>query len=74
MAEVLQEVGITLMVVEKAILFVWDWNCQAKRIASNFTRFYRIAKSVIRRIWLDLCPVSPSYIIDIGKSKKLVKT
>ena len=37
-------------------LFVWDWNCRARRIASNFTRFYRIAKVVTRRIWLDLCP------------------
>ena len=31
-------------------LFVWDWNCRARRIASNFTRFYRIAKGVTRRI------------------------
>ena len=36
-------------------LFVWDWNCRARRIASDFTRFYRIAKGVTRRIWLDLC-------------------
>ena len=27
-------------------LFVWDWNCRARRIASDFTRFYRIAKDV----------------------------
>ena len=25
-------------------LFVWDWNCRARSIASDFTRFYRIAK------------------------------
>ena len=37
-------------------LFVWDWNCRARRIASNFTRFYRIAKCVTRRIWLDSHP------------------
>ena len=37
-------------------LFVWDWNCRARRIASDFTRFYRITKCVTRRIWLDLCP------------------
>ena len=39
-------------------LFVWDWNYRARRIASNFTRFYRIAKGVTRRIWLDQCPMS----------------
>ena len=27
-------------------LFVWDWNCRARRIASDFTRFYRIAKGI----------------------------
>ena len=27
--------------------------CRAKRIASDFNRFYRIAKCVTRRIWLD---------------------
>ena len=37
-------------------LFVWDWNCRARRIASDFTRFYRIAKCVTRRIWLDSHP------------------
>ena len=25
-------------------LLVWDWNCRARRIASDFTRFYWIAK------------------------------
>ena len=25
-------------------LFVWDWNCWARRIASDFTRFYGVAK------------------------------
>ena len=39
-------------------LFVGDWNCWARRIASDFTRFYRIAKGVTRRIWLDLCLMS----------------
>ena len=37
-------------------LFVWDWNCRARRIASDFTRFYRIAKCVTHRIWLDYHP------------------
>ena len=27
-------------------LFVWDWIYRARRIASDFTRFYRIAKGV----------------------------
>ena len=39
-------------------LFVWDWNCWARRIASDFTRFYLIVKCVTRRIWLDLCLMS----------------
>ena len=39
-------------------LFVWDWICLARRIASDFTRFYRIAKGITRRIWLDLFPMS----------------
>ena len=33
-------------------LFVWDWIAGENRIASDFTRFYRIAKRVTRRIWL----------------------
>ena len=32
-------------------LFVWDWNCRARRIASNFTRFYRIAK--VEALWSE---------------------
>ena len=39
-------------------LFVWDWIAGENRIASDFTRFYRIAKCVIRRILLDLCLMS----------------
>ena len=30
----------------------------AWRIASDFTRFYRVAKCVTHRIWLDLCQIS----------------
>ena len=37
-------------------LFVWDWNCWARRIALNCARFYEVAKCVTHRIWLDLCP------------------
>ena len=37
-------------------LFVWDWNCRARVIASNCARFYGVAKCVTLKIWLDLCP------------------
>ena len=37
---------------EHSTLFVWDWSAGENRIASDFTRFYRIAKRVTRRIWL----------------------
>ena len=41
--------------------FVWDWNCRAWGIASNFTRFYQIAKVVTRRIWLDHINVDDAF-------------
>ena len=37
-------------------LFVWDWIAGENKIASDFTRFYRIAKGVTHRIWLDSHP------------------
>ena len=37
-------------------LFVWDWICRARRIASNFTRFYGVAKCVTAGIWQDSHP------------------
>jgi len=39
MEEVLQEVGVSLMVVEKAILLVWDWivgEIELHRISPDF--------------------------------------
>ena len=40
-------------------LFVWDWNCRARRIASDFTRFYRIAKGVTRNNSAGFSPLNP---------------
>ena len=37
-------------------LFVWDWNCRARRIASDCARFYGVAKCVTAGIWQDSHP------------------
>ena len=54
----------------RSSLFVWDWNCRAREIASNCARFYRIAKCVTRRIRLDLCGGTHSHLIFGGELKR----
>ena len=51
-------------------LCVWDWNCRARRIASDFTRFYGVAKCVTTGIWQGSHPKTHILLIFGGNLKQ----